>query len=200
MFRMIRPSARAVGRLARLGLLVGVAGLAACAIAPMGAPIPSTANIARARAAALPPMALGQFSLPAGKGSALDSRISIRSNTIHSPYGSSFAAYLRESLAADLRAAGLLDPASNIVIAGELVDSRIDVPVGTASAALAARFTVTRAGAQVYTRELRSSATWNAAFMGVEAVPMALNHYGELYRQLVGDLFDDPAFQAAVRG
>lgn len=173
--------------------------LAACAIAPMGAPIPSVQNVAKARSAGLPPLALGDFVPAAGRDAAMDRSISIRTNMVHSPYGSSFAAYLRESVAADLRAAGLLDPASAIVLAGELTDSRIDVPVGLASAAVAARFVLTRGGVRMYERELRASESWNASFIGAEAVPMALNHYGALYRKLVTELLEDPAFQAAAR-
>ncbi|QJW83564.1 hypothetical protein HK414_03755 [Ramlibacter terrae] len=122
--------------------------LAGCAILPLGAPVPSVQNIGKARAAGIAPVALGTFRLAPGVDPAIDQRIVIRSNTVHAPTGSSFAQYLRETLATDLQAAGLLAPAASTVISGELLDSRIDVPTGTAPAwgTVAARFTVTRAG------------------------------------------------------
>lgn len=177
------------------------AALAGCAILPLGAPVPSVQNIAKARAAGIAPVALGTFRLAPGIDPALDQKIVIRSNTVHSPTGSSFALYLRETLATDLRAAGLLDPASGIVVSGELLDSRIDVPTGTAPAwgTVAARFTVTRSGAPVYQREFTARAEWTTTFMGVETIPMAMNRYELLYRELMARLIDDPGFRQAAR-
>lgn len=184
-------------------LACGAAGLAlalaGCAMAPLGAPVPSMDNIGKLRAAALPPVAVGAFSLAAGRPAAMDQKITIRTNVLYSPYRSSFAAYLKESLATDLRAAGALDPAASTVVSGELTDSRIEVPSGPAFATVAARFVVTRGGRQLYARELRARSDWNAGFIGAEAVPMALNHYTLLYRQLTSRLIDDPEFQAAVK-
>lgn len=173
--------------------------LSGCALAPLGAPIPSVENIGKARAAGLPPMALGTFTLAPGQPADMDQKISIRSNKLYSPYGSSFAAYLKQSLASDLHAAGLLDPAAPVVIAGQLTDSRIEVPVGPASATVAARFSVTRSGQVVYAKELRARAAWEAGFVGAQAVPEALNRYEQLYRQLTAMLLGDPEFQVAVK-
>lgn len=174
------------------------AGLAGCAIAPMGQPIPSVQNVAKARAAAIPPLALGEFKLAPGKPPGLDQSVSIRTNRIHSPFGSSFSSYLKETLAADLRTAGLLDPNSPFVLSGQLTESQLEVPVGAANAAVAARLILTRAGVRVYDRELRASSTWQAPFVGAEAIPMGINRYTSLYRQLASDLLDDPQFRAAL--
>jgi hypothetical protein len=173
--------------------------LAGCAMAPMGKPVPSMENIGKARGAGLPPMALGSFTLAPGKEPSLDQKVSIRTNTIYSPFESSFAAYLKETLAADLRAAGLLDAQSPVVVGAQLTDSQISVPVGEASATIAARFTVSRAGAPVYAKELRARSEWKAEFNGFEALPMAVNRYEQLYRQLTAALLDDAEFRAAVK-
>lgn len=188
-----------VARGARWVLLALSVGLTACAVAPMGPPSPSLENIGKARAAGLPPLALGTFVLAPGRSSGMDEAVSIRANRLHSPYGNSFAAYLKETIAADLRAAGLLQEGAASVLSGQLTDSRIETPPGTASAAIAARFVLARAGRVVYDKELRAEATWKAEFNGFEAVPMAVNQYGSLYRQLTGKLFDDPDFRAATR-
>lgn len=181
------------------GALLSLAALAGCAHLVMAPPVAAIKTIGNARAAGLPPMALGEFRPAPGLPPSVDQRISIRTNTFFSPYGSSFASYLKESLATDLRAAGLLDPASGIVIRGELTDSRIDVPNGPATATVAARFVVTRSGVAVYDKVLRVNATWNAPFIGIEAVAPALNRYQQLYRELNAALLGDPAFQAAVK-
>jgi hypothetical protein len=180
-----------------------VAGLAlallgGCAQLKMGVPVPSIDNIQKARSAGVSPVAVGSFQLAPGKPGAMDQRVTARGNTVFSPYESSFARYLKEALAADLGAAGLLDPNSHVVIDGWLPDSRLDVPAGQATATVAARFTVTHDGVKRYDKELRASATWQAPFVGIEAVPAAINEYGLLYRKLVAMLLDDPAFRAAT--
>jgi hypothetical protein len=169
-----------------------------CAQLRMGAPIPSIENIQKARAAGIAPVSLGAFKPAPGKDAAMDQRVVVRTNTIFSPFDNSFAAYLRETLATDLRAAGLLDPASRIVISGTLTESVLDAPSGPARGVVAARFTVERNGVVAYARELRAEAAWTAGFIGVEAIPTAMNQYGLLYRSLVTQLLDDPAFRAAA--
>jgi hypothetical protein len=186
---------RWLGRAAVLSMLV----LCGCAQLHLGAPIPSIDNIQSARASGIAPVALGSFSLAPGKSPSVDQYVTARTNTFYAPDGGSFARYLRATLATDLAAAGLLDPASGTVIEGLLTDSQLDVPSGQARGSVAARFIVTRGGAKVYDRELRANAQWTAPFIGIEAVPAAMNHYGLLYRQLLAALLEDPAFRAAAK-
>jgi hypothetical protein len=174
--------------------------LGGCASVPLGAPGPSMENVSRIRAARLPALALGTFSLAPDRSASLDQSISIRTNSFYSPYGNSFASYLKEALTADLRAAGALDPASAIRVAAQLTESEIQVPSGTAQAVLAARFVVTRSGKGVYDKELRARATWQAEFNGFDAVPMAVYRYELLYRNLVAALVNDEEFRRAVTG
>lgn len=156
-------------------------------------------NIAVARSSGIAPVSLGEFRLAPGRPAALDEAVTARTNTYYSPYAKSFAQYMRETLAADLRAAGLLDPDSATVVQGFLTDSRFDVPAGAAKAAVAARFIVVRAGRTVYDRELRAETDWKASFVGAEALPDAVNRYGQLYRRLSATLLSDPGFRAAAR-
>jgi hypothetical protein len=186
-------------RFASLLLLAAALLGTGCAQMKMGAPVPGIENIQKARASGIPAVALGTFKLAPGKDAALDQRVVVRTNSIYSPYDSSFASYLKESLAVDLAAAGLLNAASTTVISGLLTDSQLNVPTGPANATVAARFTVTRAGANVYEKELRASSAWTASFIGVEAISGGLNEYGLLYRKLLAQLLDDPQFVAALR-
>jgi hypothetical protein len=172
-----------------------------CANISLGSPVATLENIAAAREARIAPVALGRFALASGRPSGTDEKIVIRSNSIHSPFEGSLAGYLKEALAVDLRAAGLLDPASPIVVSGELMESAIDVPMGSAPAwsEVAAKFVVTRGSARVYEREFRARAEWTTKFMGVEEIPVAIGRYGLLHRKLVTDLLRDPRFREAAR-
>ena len=191
-FAFLRPAAL-VAAGAVLSLLAG------CAQLQLGAPVASIDNIQKARASGIAAVAVGNFALADGKPPGLDESVSARSNSIFSPYRSSFALYLKENLSADLLAAGLLEPKSSIVVEGRLTDSQLDAGVGQARGTVAARFTVTRAGVKAYDKELRASASWDSPFVGVAAVPAAVNEYALLYRKLVAELLDDAAFRNAAR-
>lgn len=188
--------------LRRLPLLAAAAFLVlltGCAQLRLGAPVAGIDNIQKAKSSGIAPVSLGAFTLAAGKPAGMDLSVTARTNSIFSPYDSSFAKYLKENLSADLRAAGLLEPGSTTVVEGQLTDSQLDAAVGQAKGSVAARFTVTRAGAKVYDRELRASASWESPFVGAYAVPAAVNEYALLYRKLVAALLDDPAFQGAAK-
>jgi hypothetical protein len=182
--------------------LVGLAAAAAlggCAQLQLGEPVASIENIQKARGAGIAPMRLGNFALAPGLDQSLDQRVVVRTNTVYSPYESSFANYLKQTLATDLAAAGLLEPASAVMLEALLTDSKLDVPAGPATASVAARFTIRRTGAKVYDKELRATHDWHAGFLGVVAIQDGMNRYAQLYRKLVTQLLDDPEFQAATR-
>lgn len=172
--------------------------LTGCAQVKLGAPTPSVDNIQKAKASAMDPVAIGDFKLAPGKSRSLDLGVSIRSNTFYSPFDSSFAKYLGETLNADLKAAGLVDPAAGTTISGELTDSMVDAPASQGKGALAARFIVQRDGRTSFDKELKAASTWESSFVGAIAVPEAINQYVALYRVLVGRLLDDPDFRKAV--
>jgi hypothetical protein len=176
-------------------------GLAGCANLSIGSPVATLENVSAIRDSGIAPLALGRFSLGAGLPSGINEKIVIRSNSIRSEFDGSLAGHLKETLAVDLRAAGLLDAASTIVVSAELTESAIDVPMGSAPAygQVAARFIVTRAGARVYEREFRARTEWTTRFMGVEEIPVAIGRYALLHRQLVSDLIADAQFRAAAR-
>ncbi|HEX6704020.1 MAG TPA: hypothetical protein VF169_04600 [Albitalea sp.] len=181
------------------GFLVAAALLTGCAQIKLGAPAASVDNIQRAKAAVTTPVAVGEFKAPQGKDAALDAGLDLRSNTVSSPIQGSFAQYLKETLSVELRAAGLLDPASAAVISGALTGSQVDAGASKGLGSLGARFVVMRAGTKVYDKELRVQASWESSFVGAVAIPAAVNEYTALYRKLVAQLLDDPAFRAALK-
>ncbi|MGV2292734.1 hypothetical protein AAHK20_28775 [Trinickia sp. YCB016] len=182
-------------------LLFGLALLlSGCAEMPMNRPQPTVENTIKLRSGPPPaPVEVGSFTLDASKPDSIDRGISIRSNMVRSPVGNSFAQYLRETLRIELQSAGLLNAESDIVITGTLLDSAAEAPVSSpGKATLEARFVVTRQSKVRYDKVLRADATWKSSFIGATAIPQAAGQYEALYRQLVGKLFDDTAFRAAI--
>lgn len=179
-------------------VVLASAALTGCAQLHLGAPVASVDNIGKAKSIGAAPVALGEFK----PGAAVkdDAGISMRSNTILSPVQNSFAQYLKENLTVELRAAGLLDPASKTVVSGELTESKVDSASSKGTGSLAARFVVTRGGATVFDKQLRVESSWESSFVGAVAIPAAMNNYGALYRQLITKLLDDADFRKALKG
>lgn len=182
----------------RLAMVAVLAAMTGCASVKMPAPAPSAANAEKLRATKLAPAQVGNFTLAAGKPATMDTSLSgLRGSTL-SPTNGSFSSQLRDEIAAELTAAGLLDPKSNAVIQGQLTDSMIDAAIGTGKGRLAAKIQVQRNGKTVYDKEVVAEATWESSFIGAVAIPLAMNQYGALYKTLVGKLFDDADFKRAL--
>lgn len=185
-------------RAAAFGLCVSAVFMVGCAQVKLAAPAANVDNIQRIKASGMVPVAVGDFKLAPGKDPALDQKVSIRSNTFYSPYDSSFAKYLGETLNADLRGAGVLAPSSTTTIRGELTQSMVDASIGQGQGALAGRFIVQNEGKTSFDKELKVGATWESSFVGAVAIPAAINEYVALYHKLIGQLLDDPDFRKAV--
>jgi len=182
----------------RLALAVTLAVLTGCASVKMPAPAPSAANAERLRAVKLAPSQVGTFKLAAGKPASMDTTLGgLRGSTL-SPTDGSFAGQLRDEIATELTAAGLLDAKSGIVIEGQLTDSMVDAAIGTGRGRLAAKIQVKRDGQTVFDKEVVAEASWESSFVGAIALPAAINQYGALYKTLVGKLFDDADFKRAL--
>jgi len=188
-------------RTARLIAMAGAtAALTACVSVKMPAPAASAANVEKLRAAKAAPSQVGTFKLAAGKPADMDTTLGgLRGSSVQ-PTAGTFSAQLRDELSAELKAAGLLDAASPIVIEGELTDSRVDAAIGTGTGRLAARFVVKRGGQKVFDKELAAESSWESSFVGATAIPAAINQYGALYKALIGKLLDDGEFRAAIKG
>lgn len=171
--------------------------LTGCAQIPLGDPAPSFENIQKARSSRTAPVAVGQFKLDPGADPAIDKGVSVRTHAVFSPVDGSFAQYLRQTLITDLQASGLYDADAPAALSGFLTESMLDVPTDTGQASLGARFILVRMGKTVYDKALRADASWPSTFIGVEAIPAGINQYASLYHKLVGQLLDDPDYQAA---
>lgn len=182
----------------RLSLAALLAILTGCASVTMPAAAPSAANAEKLRAAKLAPAQMGSFKLAAGKPADMDTTLGGLRGSSVSPANGSFAGQLRDEIAAELSAAGLLDPKSGIVIEGQLTDSMVDAGMSTGKGRLAAKIQVKRGGQTLFDKEVVAEATWESSFVGAIALPAAINQYGALYKTLAGKLFDDPDFKRAL--
>ena len=182
--------------------LLATAGLAlsACVTSvQLSTPVANIDSIRQVTASGIGPINVGAFSRGPALSSEKNRSINSRAVAITAP-GGSFAAHLGETLKAELNAAGKLDPASGLEIAGLLTESELHtLNTVMADASLAARFVLTRDGKVVYDKTLRVTDSWKPAFMGVEAIPDAINHYYGLYGTLARTLLQDPDFIAAAK-
>jgi hypothetical protein len=181
-------------------LLVGglaCLGLAACAEAPLPPPQATLDNIQAIRAANLEPLRVGAFAAAPGKPTEMDKSVAVRAGVQPAP-GGSFAKYLGDTLAAELKGAGKLDDSSTLVVSGVVTETHVDSGMSTAHAALGAHFTLVRGGATVFEKTLRVESSWDGDFIGAVAIPDAFNHYSGLFPKLADALFADPDFQAAA--
>ena len=185
----------------RVGPLAGAAAallLAGCAEPALPPPQASLDNIQALRAGDIAPIKVGPFRPAPGPPTEMDKSIIVRAGTQAAPEGS-FAAYLADTLAAELKGAGRLDPNAHLVIAGVITDTHVDSAMPTATARLAAQFTLTRSGQTLFEKTLSVESDWNSDFAGAVAIPDAFNHYSGLFAQLAAKLFADPEFKAAAK-
>lgn len=169
-----------------------------CAKIVMTPPQPTLENTQKLRAANMSTVKLGDFTLGSALAAGDDQSMSMRGgNSVSAPQGS-FTQYMKATLEEELKAAGLLDAHSSIVITGTLMATELHTSIGTATGFIKARFTVTRDGKVRFDRELKAEDSWESSFVGAVAIPAAANHYQGLFRKLAGVLIDDKDFLAAT--
>ena len=185
----------AAAALAALSLSLG-----ACTMTALPGPTASLDNIQALRSAGVAPMTVGSFTPGPGAPTEMDQSITVRAGIQPAPEGS-FAKYLGDTIAVELKGAGKFDPGSTLIVSGVVTNTHLDsgMPVGAAHAALSAKFTLMRGGKVVFDKVLSVDSTWDSNFIGAVAIPDAINHYTDLFQKLAGKLFADPDFNAAAR-
>jgi hypothetical protein len=186
-------------RRATLAPALAAALLAGCTGSRLGAPQPTFTGLRAVRASGIPALAVGGFApgpdLPRGR----DGAIIIRAAALRPPQGSSFSAYLGETLRSALASAGRLDPAAAIIVSGLLTENSVDSGFGRGGGKLAATFIVTRDGREVWRKSFRAERDWDSSVLGAVAYINADQNYGALYQMLIEQLLADPDFRQAVR-
>jgi hypothetical protein len=154
-------------------------------------------NTLALREAGLEKVRIGDISAdPASKGKI--EKVKVRAMTLASPYGS-YAAYLREALAAEFDHADLLDANSTISIDGVLLENRLAGGAPNDFCALQARLTITRDGKIAWQGTKSSRHEWDSAFLGDIAIPRSIANYQIGVQRLIAAFIADPEFAAALR-
>jgi predicted small lipoprotein YifL len=159
---------------------------------------PSIDNVNALKKAGNAPAAVGAFTVQANaKGG---SSISLRAAEMTPPAGGTYAAYLAEALKTELELAQRLGPKASIEISGVLLKNNIDAGgISTNSGEIEAQFSVRRDGKLKFDKTKRATGQWESSFAGAVAIPKAQQQYPLLVQSLLGALYADPEFQAAIR-
>lgn len=181
--------------LSRCAALCAVTLLSACALnAPRYHSIED--NLALLAAASGARVGVGMVTASPAIGPA---RIDLHAIDMKSPEGD-YAAYLKTALAADLSAAGLLDPASASQLSATLLRNEISaVRMQTHSGAVEARFVLTREGTIVYDKLKHARLEWETHLLGTMDTVTARSQYPKLVGALLAQLYADPDFVRALR-
>ncbi|GIU66853.1 hypothetical protein PsB1_1007 [Candidatus Phycosocius spiralis] len=172
--------------------------LAVAGCATPAAQLPPTLDTLQAfRTATFPSMSLGTFELAPGLPPGMDRGLMVRAESLRPPNGLSFAQFLKDTMEVEMTAAGRFDPASSVVISGQLTVSEVTT-MSTPNGALGARFRVHRNGVEVFNKELVVRDSWEFQFIGAIAIPEAQARYTALYSKLVRSLVNDADFRLAV--
>lgn len=183
-----------VGRLVAAAVTAVV--LSGCAV-QAGRYQPSLDNVETLKKS-VPPVVLGAFTVQPGATGAQS--ISLRGNSMNSPVGADYAAYLADALKQELTMAGKLDAASKLEISGVLVKNDIAAGgISTNSGEIEARFIVKNNGQQRFDKVKRVESSWESSFVGAIAIPKAQQQYPLIVQKLVGALLADADFQAALK-
>jgi len=125
--------------------------------------------------------------------------ISLRGNSMESPYANSYAEYLKEALRQDLEEAHLLDANSTVEISGMLVHNEVNIAGFSKGHALVeARFVIKRSGQVAFDKVKTVKDEWESSFAGAIAIPKAQQNYPLVVQKLLTLLYSDADFIAAL--
>ncbi|HEX4387215.1 MAG TPA: hypothetical protein VH109_01165 [Steroidobacteraceae bacterium] len=186
-----------VGRALVLPVVLSVAALASgCSLtAPRYSA--SLENVQKLKDGEIASTKVGAFKSDPGKGN--PQAISLRGSSLASPYDHSYAEYLAEALKQELSMAGKLAPDAQIEVSGALEKNDINIPIGTGTGDISARFIVMRGGTARYDQVKSIHDQWDSSFMGAVAIPRAQEQYPIMVQKLLAELYADPAFIQALK-
>jgi hypothetical protein len=182
-------------KLGLAGLVIAV--MTACSsVAPKYTPDPEHIN--RLRDAGLAPTKVGEFTAEPKNGADVN-HLTIRGGTYASPYEGSYVNYLKEALRQELDEARLLDPNAGLEVTGVLIQNDLNAGISTAYAQIEARFVVKRNGQTRFDKVKSVRYEWESAFAAATAYPLASENYVVTVKRLLGDLYSDLDFLAALK-
>ena len=153
-------------------------------------------NIAVLKKDAGGPVKVGAFQTESDK---LNS-ISLRGTGMASPYEQSYAKYLGEALKQELIMAGKYAPDADIELSGTLLKNDIDASgFSAATGNIDARVVVKNRSVVKYDKVKSIKQDWESSFVGSVAIPRAVAAYPGMVSKLLGELYADPEFIAALK-
>ncbi|MDA8451069.1 hypothetical protein M5C97_01085 [Acidovorax sp. NCPPB 3859] len=159
---------------------------------------PSVSNVEKLKKMDLSTAKVGAFTPKAGMPNA--ESIGLRAASMVSPVGKNYGDYLAAALKSELELAKLYDPASTIEVSGTLIENNINAGgISKNDGQLEAQFVVKDGATVRYDKTKKITREWEGAFAGGVAIPQAANNYPLMVQQLLGELFSDPDFVAAVK-
>lgn len=143
-------------------------------------------------------IAVGQFTAASGVE---NHQLSIRGANALKGGGAdgTFSGYLHDAVVAELGTAAHYDPHSQLVLTGVLTSNSIDTGISKGSAIVGADFKLSQDGRMCFEKSIVARSEWPSSFIGAIAIPNAINNYPTAYQKLLGQLFQDQAFTAALK-
>ncbi|MDP9108945.1 MAG: hypothetical protein M3N23_07730 [Pseudomonadota bacterium] len=159
---------------------------------------PSLENVQTLKNGGTAPVKLGTFASTASS----DNRetLSMRGSTLSSPYNNSYAGYLSEALKQELTLANRLAPSVGTEVSGTLLKNTVDASgFTTGSTDISARFVVKKGGQVSYDQVKSIHHEFPSSFAGAVAIPRAIQEYAFAVQKLLGQLYSDAGFTAAIK-
>lgn len=126
--------------------------------------------------------------------------ISLRGNTLTSPYGQDLIHYLQIALESELEKAGLLQKGSAKKLTAVIEENDIDVSgFSEGYGKLQATFSVTENGKVLYSKSIGISKQWESSFVGAIAIPAAAEMYPKMASDLLNKLYSDQGFISVLK-
>ena len=169
--------------------------LAACVSPPAPKYQPAIANTELLMKAPAK-LAVGDFTAAAGVN---NRSLSIRGSTLNGGSDGTFSTYLKDAMVTELQTSGRYDAASTLQVSGVLTHNELNSGVKTGSATVGAEFALTRNHELCFKKTLTAEHQWESSFLGAVAIPAAISNYPTAVQKLLGMLYTDPEFVAALQ-
>jgi hypothetical protein len=141
-------------------------------------------------------LAVGGFTAAAGVS---NRSLGMRGSQLNGGSDGTFATYLRDAMTTELQTAARYDPGSAMRVSGTLTRNELDTGIKTGTATVGGEFALTRGNTVCFKKTFVAEHHWDSSFIGAVAIPAAIDNYSTTVQKLLGELFADPDFNAALR-
>jgi hypothetical protein len=143
-------------------------------------------------------LSVGRFELEKGRESELNS-VQARGVAFSSPVNGSYADYIAQAAASDLKAAGKLDPSAPLALTGTVRKNDLSAAgINTNDAEITVEFRLKDASGTRYEKTLTAHDEWESAFLGGIAIPRAIQNWVGTVQALLRKLYEDADFARAT--